>query len=92
MKTLFEINIEKEPLCAKHAIFATKSSCQGKPRNTSKTRCLKIFLSVFRDWKVYPRGSRKLNRENLCITLATGPSTREQVATMSRETHENPDF
>ena len=41
---------------------------------------MKNFLSVFRDWKVYLRGSRKLSRENLCVPLATGPFTRKQVA------------
>ena len=41
-------------------------SHQGKPRNTLKPKVLKNFLSVFHDWKVYPRGSRELSHENLC--------------------------
>ena len=45
-----------------------------------KSKVLKNFLSIFRDWKPYSRGSRELSRENLCVPLATGPSTREQVA------------
>ena len=45
-----------------------------------KLKIWKILLSVFCDWKVYSRESRELSRENLCIPLATGPSTREQVA------------
>ena len=55
-------------------------SRQIKPPKHSRTKIWKIFLSVFRDWKVYPRVSRELSRENLWVTLATGPSTREQVA------------
>ena len=53
---------------------------QVKPPKHSKTEFWKKFLSVFRDWKIYPWGSRELSRENLWVTLATGPSTREQVA------------
>ena len=55
-------------------------SRQLKPPKHSRTKIWKIFLSVFCDWKVYPRVSRELSRKNLCVTLATGPSTREQVA------------
>ena len=55
-------------------------SRQLKPPKHSRTKIWKIFLSVFRDWKVYPRVSRELSRENLWVNLATGPSTREQVA------------
>ena len=57
---------------------AIKSPVQAA--KTLKDKNLKIFLSVFRDWKVYSRESRELNRENLWLTLATRPSTREQVA------------
>ena len=57
---------------------ANKSS--GQATKTLKDKIEKKFLSVFRDWKVYPRGSRELSRENLCVPLATGPFTREQVA------------
>ena len=55
-------------------------SRQFKPPKHSKTKVRKIFLSVFRDWKVYSRGSRELSYENLWVTLAIGPSTLEQVA------------
>ena len=68
------------------------ASRQGKLRNTLKTRFLKIFLRVFCDWKVYPRGIHKFICENLCIPLATGPSTCEQVANMSCKKHEKPIF
>ena len=47
---------------------------------TLKDKIVKNFLSVFRNWKVYPRESRELSHENLYVTLATGPFTREQVA------------
>ena len=32
---------------------------------THKDKILQNFLSVFRDWKVYPRESREFSRENL---------------------------
>ena len=52
------------------------------PRSPTKTLQAKSFeklLSVFRDWKSHSRGSRELSRENLCVPVATGPSTHEQV-------------
>ena len=52
------------------------TSCQGKPPKYSKSKLWKTFLSVFHDWKVYPRGSHEI----LCVPLTTGPSTCEQVA------------
>ena len=55
------------------------TSRQFKSSKHSKTKVWKIFLSVFHDWKVYPRGSRELSRKNLWVTLATRPSTRKQV-------------
>ena len=56
------------------------SSLQFKPPKHSKREFWKNFLSIFRDWKVYPQGSRELSRKNLWVTLATGLSTREQAA------------
>ena len=52
----------------------------GLAAKTLKDKIVKNFLSVFRDWKVYPRGSHELSRKNLCVTLATGPFTHEQIA------------
>ena len=52
----------------------------GLAAKTLKDKIVKKFLSAFRDWKVYLRGSHKLSRENLCVPLTTGPFTREQVA------------
>ena len=63
-----------------HDLSESPPSHQFKPPKHSKTKVWKIFLSVFRDWKAYPRVSRELSHENLWVTLATGPSTREQVA------------
>ena len=57
-----------------------------------ETKNLKTFLSVFRDWKVYPQESCEVSCENLCVPLATGSSTREQVAILSCEKHKNPNF
>ena len=56
------------------------TSRQGKPPKHPKTKLWKNFLGVFRNWKVYLRGSCELSRENLCVPLTTGPFTREQVA------------
>ena len=76
--------LKTAPICPKHAFSATEMSRQKVDRssrqNTQGQKFEKNFLSVFRDWKVYPRVSRKLSRENLWVNLATGPSTREQVA------------
>ena len=57
----------------------------GLATKTLKDKIVKKILSVFRDWKVYPRGSRELNHENLCVTLATGPFTRKQVAKINMQ-------
>ena len=65
---------------AKHVFFTIETSRQGKPPKHSKSKLWKNFLSVFRNWKVYPRGSRELSHENICVPLAIGPFTREQVA------------
>ena len=61
-------------------LIKSPHSRQLKPPKHSRIKIWKIFLSVFRDWKVYPRVSRELSRENLWANCATGPSTREQVA------------
>ena len=75
-----EKDLKTAPIFAKHVFFATEVSRQVKPPKHSKTEFWKKFLTVFRDGKVYPRESHELSRENLWVTLATGPSTREQVA------------
>ena len=79
-----EKDLKTTPIFAKHAFFATEMSRQkiasSSRQNTRGQKFEKTFLSIFRDWKVYPRVSRELSRENLCVTLATRPSTREQVA------------
>ena len=41
----------------------------GLAAKTLKDKIVKNFLSVFRDWKVYPRESRELSHENLCVPL-----------------------
>ena len=61
-------------------VFRDWNESPGLAAKTLKDKILKKISSVFRDWKVYPRGSRELSRENLCATLATGPFTREQFA------------
>ena len=57
----------------------------GQAAKTLKVKIVKKFLSVFCDWKVYPRGSRELSCENLCVPLATGPFTHEQVAKINTQ-------
>ena len=61
------------------------ASRQGKLRNTLKSNFRENFLSIFHDWRVYPRDSRQVSRENLYVPLATKPSTRKQVAKPTRE-------
>ena len=62
-------------------------SRQVKPSKHSKSQLWKNFLSVFRDWKVYPRGSHELSHENLCVTLANGPFTCEKVTKINLWAH-----
>ena len=49
------------------------------PPKHFKPKDLKNLLSVFRDWKSHSQGSYELSHENLCVPLANGPFTREQV-------------
>ena len=67
--------------------FKLRASRQGKSRDSLKPKFLKIFLSVFQDWKFYLRGSREVSHENFCVPLATRPSTHEQVTRLSRKKH-----
>ena len=55
----------------------------GLATKTLKDKIVKNFLSVFRNWKVYPRGSCELSRKNLYVPLTTRPFTREQVAKLN---------
>ena len=63
------------------------TSRQGKLPKHSKTKLWKKFLSVFCDWKVYPWESRELSHKNLCVPLATGPFTCEQVTKNNTQAH-----
>ena len=57
-----------------------------------KHKFRKKFLRVFHDWKFYQRGSREVSRENLCVPLATRPSTRKQVTIVGCEKHKKLNF
>ena len=74
-KTLFETQNTR---FSRLKWIANKSP--GLAAKSLKDKIVKKFLSVFRDWKVYPRGSCELSHENLYVPLATRPFTREQVA------------
>ena len=75
LKTAFTVqNTRFSRLCK------SPESRQIHPPKHFKTKVLKNFLSVFRDWKSYSRESGKLSRENLCVPLTTRPSISEQVA------------
>ena len=74
LKTLFETQNTR---VSRLKWVANKSP--GLAAKTLKDKIVKKFLSVFRNWKVYPRRSCELSRENLCVPLATGRFTREQV-------------
>ena len=65
--------------------FSRLSQVASKSPKHLKHKFWKICLSVFRDWKFYPQGSREVSRKNLCVPLTTGTSNREQVAKLSRE-------
>ena len=60
--------------------YESWTSCQGKLPKTFVTKFGKICLSVFRDWKVHPRGSHEGSHECFWVNLTTGASSREQVA------------
>ena len=64
----------------------------GQAAKTLKRKLWKKFLSFFRNWKFHSRESRELSHENLYVPLVTKPFTRKQVANLSREKHENPNF
>ena len=64
----------------------SRESRQGQSPEHSRQKFWKIYLSAFRDWKFYPRESHEVSRESLS-SLATEPSTSEQVAKLSREKH-----
>ena len=76
---------------AKHSFFMMEVSHQSVARvtrqNTSSQKFWKNLLSVFYDWKSHLRGSWELSREILCVPLATGPFTREQVAKTNPQAH-----
>ena len=56
-----------------------QTSCQDKSPNTLKTKFLKNLSKCF-SRLVHPRGSREGSCETFWVNLATGASTREQVA------------
>ena len=43
----------------------SRASCQGQLPEDSRQKFWKFYLSVFRDWKFYPRESREVSRKNL---------------------------
>ena len=78
-KTILKLSLKR-----KTCVFVTDTSHQLVAKvtrqNTSSQKFWKNLLSVFHDWKSHSRGSRELSRENFCVPLSTGPSTREQVS------------
>ena len=67
--------------------FKMRPSRHGKSQDSLKPKFLKIFLSVFHNWKFYSQGSHEVSREDFCVPLVTRPSTHEQVARLSHEKH-----
>ena len=74
------------PIFCQTRVFCDWGESLGLATKTLKDKFVKKFLSVFRDWKVYSQGSHELSRENLCVPLAIGPFTREQVAKINMQT------
>ena len=92
MKIFFEINFENNPQYAKHAIFATEWVATKSPVQAAKTlkdKRLKIFLSVFRDWKVYPRESRELSLANKSPNMTREGATESRDLTYPRLSRQN---
>ena len=78
-------SFKKLSLKRKTCIFRDWNKSPRQAAKTLKVKIVKKFLSVFHDWNVYPRGSRELSCENLCVPLATGPFTHEQVAKINTQ-------
>ena len=70
----------KTVLKAQNTHFLQLNQVVGQATKHLVTKIWKIFLSVFHDWKVHPQESREGSRESFWVNLATGTSTREQVA------------
>ena len=73
------------PHFAKHGFFAAEVSHQIHPPKHFKPKVLKNFLSVFRDWKSYSRGSHKLSCENLCVPLRLDLPLMNKSPKLTRE-------
>ena len=65
------------PLLCKTRVFRGWGKLLDTPAKTLQAKSFEKFLSIFCDWKSHSRESRELSRENLCVPLATGPSTHE---------------
>ena len=82
-------------ICAKHTFFTTESSRVQVARASRQHTWKKTFEKIS---KCFSRLKVPLTRESrteprkFCVPLATRPSTREQVANLSREKHETPIF
>ena len=83
----FEKSVENELILQNTRFSRLKWVANKKPGQAAKTlkdKILKNFLSVFRDWKVYPRGSRELNRENV-YPSRLDPSLANKSPKLTRE-------
>ena len=87
LKTALKITLKAQDTCFSWLEWVANKS----PIQVTKNPCDKIWkicLSVFCDWKVHSR----VSSETFWVKLATGASTREPIAKLSRENPENPKF
>jgi len=91
LKTALKISLIMQNTCFLRLDWVANES----PKQVAKNLCdkfFRIYLSVFRDWKVYSRARHDWSCQTFWVNLATEASTREPVAKLSRENPKNPDF
>ena len=92
---VFENCLEYNPICAKHAFFATGMSREQVAKSSRQNPVTQILKNLSKCFSLLgsPLASR-LGRESQSILskLATRASTRKLVAKLSRENAKNPEI
>ena len=82
----------KTDLFVQNTRFLWLSQVASKLPEHSRQKFWKIYLSVFRDWKFYPQGSREVSRENLWVPSQLDlPPTNKSLDWVARNI-KNPNF
>ena len=87
-KFFFENCLRFNPICAKHAIVATQSTCKQVAKMSRENPLNKIF-KIFSKFFSRLEGPLEGKLRNLLCKLSTGASTRDQVTKMSCENDKN---